>query len=433
MADFDKININGVPYNVKDTATSEKAEKLENDLKRTNATVAQHGIDIAELQKIKESPIKNVMDYGADNTGVQDSYPAFSKAASDATVYGYVFVPKGIYYISQPPTYNAAWLIASGTRFTGAGMGSPQTGAGLFPCTTISNPWLITSGPYMAFDLQGVQCPDGGAVNAYSMELRPQTENGRYWRNLLYLGADTGKSANPDQSTEILNAVENITGHKAIMMELDLNAYANTGNFSSAIFITGGGNIDTDMVAIDIQRDRTAPTWTNALSVKNSDNALYIESETVQNGIIFGSVDRKNRPGLAIQQAANGADGIVIRRNTDENQTGNLIVCWSADEQTELFAVGANGDIRCNSIMARTGSTLGISRIRVSTNTFSQGENTLDVTAQLNGKKILAVVEPSTIGFVSAITSITNVADRTFNYYLQTSGTGSVEFTILAT
>lgn len=48
MADFDKIKINGVPYNVKDTATAQAVAQVESDLAETKETVQQQGQQITQ-------------------------------------------------------------------------------------------------------------------------------------------------------------------------------------------------------------------------------------------------------------------------------------------------------------------------------------------------------------------------------------------------
>ena len=48
MADFDKIKINGVPYNVKDTATAQAVSQVGSDLAKTKETVQQQGQQIAQ-------------------------------------------------------------------------------------------------------------------------------------------------------------------------------------------------------------------------------------------------------------------------------------------------------------------------------------------------------------------------------------------------
>ena len=55
MADFDKIKINGVPYNVKDTATAQAVAQVERDLANTKETVQQQGQQISQQgQQITE-------------------------------------------------------------------------------------------------------------------------------------------------------------------------------------------------------------------------------------------------------------------------------------------------------------------------------------------------------------------------------------------
>ena len=48
MADFDKIKINGVPYNVKDTATAKAVAQVASDLAETETTVQQQGQQITQ-------------------------------------------------------------------------------------------------------------------------------------------------------------------------------------------------------------------------------------------------------------------------------------------------------------------------------------------------------------------------------------------------
>lgn len=51
MADFDKIKINGVPYNVKDTATAQAVDQVASDLAETNKTAQQQGQQIKQQGK----------------------------------------------------------------------------------------------------------------------------------------------------------------------------------------------------------------------------------------------------------------------------------------------------------------------------------------------------------------------------------------------
>ena len=127
MADFDKIKINGVPYNVKDTATAQAVAQVESDLAETKETVQQQGQQITqqgqqiaqqgqqiaqqgqqitqqgqqieELENKKPSPFYNVKDFGAVGNGTADDTSAIQSAmdaAMEATG-GTVVFPAGTY------------------------------------------------------------------------------------------------------------------------------------------------------------------------------------------------------------------------------------------------------------------------------------------------------------------------------------------------
>lgn len=275
---------------------------------------------------------KNVRDYGATGDGYTDDYQAFADAYAAADYGSYIIIPEGRYYLSENPqgAKPVTWLMDQGTTFTGAGAGSPSTGAGGFGTTYISNPWLNTSGLYGILNTNGLNSP-GGVTNAISYEMQPiQVGSGgtlsRDWRNLMYLGANTGADTaafNSMANVEIMNQVLNITAQKGIMMEMDLNTYRTIPDFSTALFITGGGSVNTPSTAIDIQRDTWLTHWTNALSVRKAETVLFAE--------------------MCI-------NGIVMNRYNDSTQEGNAFQLRTRDGSQELCAIGADGWIRAQGL-----------------------------------------------------------------------------------
>lgn len=379
----------------------------------------------------------NVISYGAKGDGITDDYPAFAKAYEESNIGGFIVVPFGSYNLSNNPelgTKHIHWLIENGTTFSGAGAGNPGTGNGLFGCTYITNPWLITSGDYGTYNLNNIECPSGGALNADSKELVPISGNGTHrWYNLEYRGANTGTVDNRNYNVELLNQVLNITGCKGIAQEIDLNTYANPEGFSVALFITGGGNVQADCTAIDITRDSKQRQWINGMSIRNARTGVYVDNANVDCGFLFGDVGRKANPGLAIEQSANGNDGIVLRRKTDSSPTGNLLVMWNHAENDELFAVGTKGDVRAKECYIAGEKVQRLKRVTITTEskTWEIGEHVIPFNPP-TGYSGIMVVEPATLGFDSEI-KVNNLdtENNTVTLYTSTQGTGTLRFVVI--
>lgn len=123
MPNFDKIKINGTPYMVHDTETatalSAETQARQQAIQQVESKMDQAVEDLT--QKIDEVPrayrqYRNVLEYGADPSGVNSSTSAFNSAFAAG---GVVFVPKGEYLIpglTVPDNVNI--IIDRNTTFT---------------------------------------------------------------------------------------------------------------------------------------------------------------------------------------------------------------------------------------------------------------------------------------------------------------------------
>ena len=372
----------------------------------------------------------NVQHYGAVGDGIVDDYNAF-KTAYDAAKNGQgIYIPSGTYNLSDNPDDGKKaikWIADIGVKITGAGLGHPESGAGGFMCTTISNPWLVVSGDNLRYNLNNIPCPDGGAIMGDAKELmNMDAGTDRRWYSLEYRGGETGTKDSDLRNVELLNQVLNVTGFAGIVQEIDLNMYSKPNRWSSAILLTGRGQGGGDMSAIDITRDEGEQKWSTAISVRRANTGLYIDNAEVDYGIVVGSVPRTANAGVGIQQKNNGSDCIVLRRKTNENPAGNFLVCWDETNEEELFAIGIDGSIRGSGIPS------GPSIVR-QTYTVDATENVNEYTVNMNrpeGKSILAVVETASLGFVSPVW-VTESTNEHVKVYAQTPGSGTIRFAVL--
>lgn len=382
----------------------------------------------------------NVIAFGAKGDGVTDDYEAFRECYNAATRGATITVPAGIYFLSKNP-YPVAdnvssvapeigktvkWDIANGVYFRGPGIGDVSVGHGTFDSPFLTNPWLIISGTSQVVDLNALpECPRG-AYMGDSKELVPiDTENRKTsnnWHCLEYRGACTGRTDNTKCNVELLNQVLNITGCKGIATEIDVNNYTRPEGFSTGLFLTGNGKGMADMTAIDINRDEDSTKWVCGVTARMCSMGFYADPGNCDVGFMFGDVGRKARPGLAIQQSYNGADGIVLRRNTDVNPTGNLIVAWNAAENKELFAVGANGDIR-------TATPIVDYREYTKSGSFQAGLQVINIDT-LPGKRPIMVSEIAPEGFTAPVWYVSKT-DTTVTVFVNGEGSGKIHIGVL--
>lgn len=383
----------------------------------------------------------NVVAFGAKGDGVTDDYAAFKKCYDTADRGDTITVPAGIYYLSKNP-YPVAdnvssvspdigktvkWDIANGVYFRGFGVGDVTLGKGTFDSPFLTNPWLTISGASQVIDLNKLPINENSAIMGDSKELVPidtqlNTGDKNNWHCLEYRGACTGKTDNTKCNVELLNQVLNITGCKGIATEIDVNNYTKPVGFSTAIFLTGNGNGGGLMTGIDIMRDVGSTKWFSGVSAHDCNHGFFADSSTCDVGFMFGDVVRKAHPGVAIQQAENGADCLVLRRKTDSSPAGSLIVAWNEKQDKELFAVGINGDIR-------TAVPIVDYREYTKTGTFTAGNVTIPIET-LGGKKPIMVSEIAPEGFTAPVWYVSKTADSV-TLYVNGTGTGKIHITVL--
>lgn len=428
-----------------DSLTNFKTDTAGN-FTQVNGKIDTNTSDIGELNTkvdhlTKMTSALNVVAYGAKGDGVTDDYPSF-KACYEAAFEGAtIVVPDGVYLLSKNPYPPAdfvssvtpisgklvRWDIANGAYFIGAGAGDPNIGHGTFDSPFLTNPWLSISGPTQVYSLNGIPVVPNGALMADSKELDPidttKTYESNNWHCLEYRGACTGKNDNIKCNVELLNQVLNITGCKSIATEIDVNNYANPEGFSVGIFLTGNGAGGGAMTAVDIQRDVGSTKWVAGVSSRNCQLGFFADNATCDTGFAFGDVPRKAHAGLAILQAENGADGIVIRRNTDTNPAGNLFVIWDNKQENELFAIGVNGDIRTATPIVQT-------ETYTKSGSFTAGQAVVFNITPPAGKKAIMVSEVHPVGFVTPVWYTSKTAN-TVTVFCSGAGTGSIEITVL--
>ena len=97
MADFDKIKINGVPYNVKDTATAQAVALVKSNLAETNSTVQQQGQQITQQGQTIAQHGQQITQQGQQITQQGQQIAANTDAITKLNA--------GKYYIFQADSY----------------------------------------------------------------------------------------------------------------------------------------------------------------------------------------------------------------------------------------------------------------------------------------------------------------------------------------
>jgi hypothetical protein len=233
--------------------------------------------------------------------------------------------------------------------------------------------------------------PDAGAGQATPTPWTGATTVGASFkirrRQLMagwYSGLSTGTVDNIDVHHELWNPVLNITGSAGAAIEIDLNCYANTSDFSRALFITGGGSGTTiggvptgNIIAIDIQRGGQID-WGTGISLRRTRVGLYTNAkfpikidtsylngvtgstETIGYGIHFENITGLKGALFEGAQLANNADAIWLQRATDTAPTGNFLNLYAADGTTRLGFWSVSGELHATGLHVLAGGVLNM-------------------------------------------------------------------------
>lgn len=253
-------------------------------------TVQQQMID----QSLAGStPVTNLVSLGLPLDGISDSAPALVKAISSNPFPSLYFPqnPKG-YIVSSsvilPGTLGM--FDFQGNTYSGAGVGHPETGNGLFNAT-YTNPWNFTTNLKWEFDPASKPQKDNMTAQALSIEcagnhMNPLNPNPyRNWVACIYRGMDSGSGggAGTSISSEVDNDVLNLSSNSATDMEIDVNfnGVVKDGGVSRGMFITGGGGTGntTSSVALDIMHnayDGTWLPWSTGISIRQAINEIEL-------------------------------------------------------------------------------------------------------------------------------------------------------------
>ncbi|ENG0235634.1 hypothetical protein [Burkholderia multivorans] len=224
-------------------------------------------------QKLRQTV--NVLDFGAKGDGTTDDYPAFQAAKNAVPWGGTVIVPQPSngqsYNLSANPDTGSKvvnWQFDAGVKFKGAGIGNASTGSGTFT-STITNPWLVTSGPYYKNWLGALRSPLGGASLGWTWECGQDDGTG-------YPLTFTGTLTNGQSKISNVSSTSNLYP--------GLRLIATFGG----IPVTGFPNVPTDQVgAVRILSVNSDGTITFFRDYVDGNQTPYIYTGSTTAGVTF--------------------------------------------------------------------------------------------------------------------------------------------------
>ncbi|MFT9382046.1 hypothetical protein [Gluconobacter sp.] len=302
----------------------------------------------------------SVRDFGAAADGTTADDTAVAKAFATALVPDVNFPYSSAGYALATGLANntlGTWHL-NGNLFSGAGVGTPETGGGLFN-STYTNPWNVTTNLKWEFDPAALRQKDHVTNQAVSLECRPNRANplnpnpNRNWVACIYRGMDSGTGGGPGTSisSEIDNDVLNLSSNSATDYEIDVNFNGKVldGGWSRGIFLTGGGGTgnNTNSVALDIMHvayDNSWLPWTTGISIRQTTNMIQLyRTQAVEAGYFLQTFDQNNAEtshldkngyaalqGLQLLASSTPVAGTGCKKGAINYDDNYLYVCTSA-------------------------------------------------------------------------------------------------------
>jgi hypothetical protein len=312
-----------------------------------NLLVTATGSTTARTLANRFADVVNVKDFGANPTGVIDSYTAFQNAINSLpSGGGTIVVPTGTYLINTQPTWGSKsifWDIDVNAVFTGTATGY----SGSFG-TIATNTGNVAAGPWVQSQTTQAPAFSGAAVNAATFEMLAPSSVATGQYVALYAGA-SGSAASINNNVWAANTlVEAASGATGAYFGLEIDVVSNSlPAITRGILISGYGTQDAD-AAIEIDRNTIigSGVWFYGITTKKTYKAFHINVDSyLQTGISFSNSSTFINSLFSGKQFLNNTNAIVVQRFTDTSPTGTFFQCVNAANSAVLASIDVNGTV----------------------------------------------------------------------------------------
>lgn len=344
----------------------------------------------------------SVLDFGADPTGVNDSYPAIVQAL--AGNFGRIIIPSGTYYLTKNPMeayQNSITFVANDglfnldvspqASFTGPGAGYVTLGGFMSPYT---NAFTYTKGPYIrSMGDVPLGTDQIGSQNSWALEVIAPI-SGVTSLTGTFIGGDSNYNTTQNMYLCISNLVMQVrnadqtTAQAWKGLEIDMNISALDDNAAASnpeifgLIITGGvtgSGYAYGYAGTGVLLARNNGIWNVGQNIQNCDVAFSINAMTgividaefnaatdsgipsgpISRGIAIGNLASNYDTGqaIAITQLTNGSNTIQLYANTDTSSTGTAFRITNNASTKDWLVIGIDGSIACYAPSNSNGST----------------------------------------------------------------------------